>query len=76
VPEGMVSNAIPAGKYAIFTTERGPAYKVVPDIWVKINSLPMAAPGGSRTYKADYEVYDERARDPQASVVDVYIGVK
>lgn len=76
VPAGMVAKVIPADKYAVFTSEKGPGYQVVPAIWQKINTLPKEAVGGDRVYRADYEVYDERARDPQASVVDVYVGIR
>jgi len=75
-PVGMVSVRIPSGKYAVFTSARGPAYKVVPDLWRKINSLPKAATGGDRTYRSDFEVYDERARNPQDAIVDVYLGIR
>jgi predicted transcriptional regulator YdeE len=76
VPEGMVAKKIPAGKFAVFTTETGPGAKVVPEMWMKINSLPVKAVGGDRTYRADYELYDERARDPQNLQADVYVGIK
>jgi len=76
VPAGMIAVKVPAGRYAVFTSEKGPAPKVVPEIWQRINSLPKPAPGGDRTYKADFEVYDQRAADPQNSQVDVYIGIK
>jgi len=76
IPEGMVAKTIPTGKYVVFTSEQGPAYQTVPQLWQKINSLPKTAPGGDRAYKADFEVYDERARDPQNTVVEVYVGVK
>jgi len=75
-PAGMMAVKVPAGKYAVFTSEKGPAAKVVPEVWQRINSLPKSAPGGDRTYKADFEVYDQRAADPQNSVVDVYIGIR
>ena len=76
VPAGMVARKIPAGKYAVFTSEKGPAAKVVPELWMKINSLPKTAVGGDRVYRADFEVYDERAADPGSVVVDVYIGIR
>ena len=76
VPEGMVAKKIPGGKFALFTTETGPGPKVVPETWMKINSLPPTAVGGDRTYRADYEIYDERARDPQNLQADVYVGIK
>jgi len=76
VPAGMVAKKIPAGRYAVFTTERGPAAKVVPEEWMRINSLPKSAVGGDRVYGADFEIYDERASDPQNAQVDVYVGIK
>ena len=76
IPAGMVSKKIPAGKYAVFTSEKGPAPKVVPELWMKINSLPKSAVGGDRVYSADFEIYDERATDPQNLQMDVYVGIK
>jgi CubicO group peptidase (beta-lactamase class C family)/predicted transcriptional regulator YdeE len=75
-PAGMVAKKIPAGRFAVFTTEKGPAPQVVPAAWMKINSLPQSATGGDRVYAADYEIYDERAMDPQNLQVDIYIGIK
>lgn len=76
LPDGFVAQKVPAGRYVVFTSEKGPAPKVVPELWMKINSLPKSAAGGNRTYRADFEIYDERAADPQNLQVDVYIGVK
>ncbi len=76
VPAGMVAKKIPAGRYALFTTEKGPAAKVVPEAWMRINSLPKSAVGGDRVYGADFEIYDERASDPQNSQVDIYVGIR
>ena len=76
VPSGMVAKKIPAGRYAVFTTDKGPAPKVVPEAWVKINSLPKSAVGGDRVYRADFEIYDERATDPQNLQADVYVGIR
>jgi predicted transcriptional regulator YdeE len=76
VPAGMVAKTIPAGRYAVFTSEKGPGSKVVPELWMKINSLPKSVPGGDRAYRADFEIYDERAADPQNLQADVYIGIR
>jgi predicted transcriptional regulator YdeE len=76
VPAGMVAKKIPAQKFAVFTSEKGPAQKVVPQVWMKINSLPQTAVGGDRRYKADFEVYDERAADAENLQMDVYVGIK
>ena len=76
VPTGMIARKVPAGKFGVFTSEKGPAPKVVPELWMKINSLPPDAVGAKRQYKADFEIYDERATDPQNLQMDVYIGIK
>ena len=76
VPAGLVAHKVSGGKFAVFTSEKGPAPQVVPAAWMKINSLPKTATGGDRVYRADYEIYDERARDPQNVIVDILIGIK
>lgn len=76
LPAGIIAKKIPGGKFAVFTTEKGPAPKVVPETWMKINSLPQSAVGADRTYRADFEVYDERAKDPQNLQADLYVGIK
>jgi predicted transcriptional regulator YdeE len=39
-------------------------------------ATPKSALGGDRTYKTDFEVYDQRAQNPADSVVDLYIAVR
>jgi predicted transcriptional regulator YdeE len=76
VPAAMVVKKVPAGKYAIFTSEKGPVAQVVVATWKRIWVQPKASPGGDRAYKADYEVYDERARDPENTRMDVHVGIR
>ena len=76
VPAGMVAKKVPAGRYAVFTSDKGPGPKVVPELWMKINSLPKTAVGADRLYRADFEIYDQRAMDPQNLQMDVYLGIK
>ena len=76
VPAGMVAKKVPAGRYAMFTSEKGAAPKVVPELWMKINSLPPHAVGADRVYRADFEIYDQRAMDPGNMQMDVYVGIK
>lgn len=77
IPAGMVAKRVPAGKYAVFTTAAGPVGKVVSEKWQEIWDLEgKSRLGGTRAYKADFEIYDQRSRDPQNSQVDVYIGLK
>jgi predicted transcriptional regulator YdeE len=76
VPPGMVAKKIPAGRYAVFTSEKGFVGKVVAETWMRIWAVPKSAPGGNRAYQADFEVYDQRAADPQNAQVDIYVGIK
>jgi predicted transcriptional regulator YdeE len=76
IPEGMVEKEVPEARYAVFTSEKGPVWKVVPEVWQKIWSAPASELGGERVFAADFEVYDERAADPQNAVVEVWVGIK
>jgi predicted transcriptional regulator YdeE len=76
VPDGMIVKKIPGGRFAVFTTEKGPGPKVVPEAWMRINSLPKSSVGGDRAYRGDFEIYDERARDPQNLQADIYVRIR
>ncbi len=75
VPKGMIARKVQPGLYAIFTSEKGPVAKVVSETWQRIWSIPKSSPGGHRAYKTDYEVYDQRAANPQNAQVEVHVGV-
>jgi predicted transcriptional regulator YdeE len=76
VPAGMTVKHLPAGRYAVFTSEKGPVQKVVVEMWQRVWATPKSALGGDRTYKADFEVYDQRAQNPADAVVDLYIAIR
>jgi predicted transcriptional regulator YdeE len=76
IPVGMVAKKVPAGRYAVFISEKGFVGKVVPQTWSRIWAIPKSSPGGNRAYRADFEVYDQRAADPQNAEVDIYVGIK
>jgi predicted transcriptional regulator YdeE len=76
VPKGMVIKSVPAGQYAVFTSNRGPVAKVVVETWKQIWSYYQSPANGQRAYRADFEVYDQRAADPNNAQVDIYVGVK
>jgi predicted transcriptional regulator YdeE len=77
VPAGMVLRSIPAGEYAVITSDQGQVSKVVPGAWQQIYSFEDKHQlGGPRAYRADFELYDQRAADPQNSQVDIYVGLK
>jgi predicted transcriptional regulator YdeE len=75
-PSGMVITTVKAGRFAVFTSDKGPAQQVVPAAWRRIWELPKSAPGGDRAYESDFEIYDQRAADPANSVMDIYIRVR
>ncbi|HLB43248.1 MAG TPA: effector binding domain-containing protein [Gammaproteobacteria bacterium] len=58
--------------YQKFTTPPGKMPDVVISAWQKI----WAMGGGKRKYIADFEVYGERASDPNNTVIDIYIGTE
>ena len=74
--DGFVVKTVPAGRYAVFTSDRGPVSKVVVETWKQIWSYYRSPANGERAYRADFELYDQRAVDPNNAQVDIYIGVK
>jgi len=77
IPAAMVAKRVPAGKFAVVTSAQGAVQNVVPKAWQQIWSLEDKSElGGARSYNADFEVYDQRSRDPQDSQVDVYVGIQ
>jgi predicted transcriptional regulator YdeE len=50
--------------------------KVVVEMWQRVWATPKSALGGERTYKTDFEIYDQRAQNPADSVVDLYVAVR
>jgi predicted transcriptional regulator YdeE len=71
----MAAKRIPAGQYAVLTTDKGPLSQVVPATWQKIFKLEDDRKL-KRTYQADFEIYDQRAQDPHNAQLDIYVGVK
>jgi predicted transcriptional regulator YdeE len=76
-PPGFVLKTVPSGRYAAVTSDLGPVAKVVLAAWQRVWQMEEKHTlGGTRAYKTDYEVYDQRATDPQNAQVDLYIGLK
>lgn len=76
ISEGLNGIHIPAGKYVKLTVGPGPMPMLVMETWQQIWQMSPEELGGERAYIADFEVYDERAADPQNAVVDVFVGIK
>lgn len=66
---------IPEQTYAKFTTEAGSMPMVCINAWQQIWEMTDEELGGTRSYTADFELYDERAINPESSVLDIYIAI-
>ena len=75
VPEGLSVKTLPSATYAVLTTERGALPGVVIEAWQRIWRMSPEELGGKRTYTGDFELYDERAQNPEDAVVDIYIAI-
>ena len=76
VPADFKTLTIPAQTYAIFTAGPAPMPDVIRNAWMDIWKKSDADFGGKRAYVADFELYDERASNPNAAVIDIYIGIR
>lgn len=67
---------IQCGDYMKFTTPAGPIAKTMQNAWQTIWGTPSKELGWRRKYDTDFEIYDIRARNPDAAVMDIYLSVK
>lgn len=67
---------IPAQKYAKFANGPGKMPEICIDCWKKIWSMTEEKLGGTRTYRTDFEIYDERLNNPEGAVMDICISIK
>ena len=70
---GMVQTTVRAGRFAVFTSDKGPVQQVVLANWKRIWESPKSQPGGDRLYRSHFELYDERAADPKNTEMDILI---
>ncbi|WP_223151505.1 GyrI-like domain-containing protein [Chitinophaga varians] len=71
IPDGMTGKMIPAATYSKHTAKGNLAENVIYHEWIKIIQA-----GLPRTFTADFEVYGEKAMNPAAVEVDIFIAVK
>ncbi|MDX1902346.1 MAG: GyrI-like domain-containing protein [Gammaproteobacteria bacterium] len=76
VPDDLQKLTIPAAQYIKLTTPSGKMPEVVMQAWMQIWKMSAQDLGGKRAYIADFEVYDQRASDPNDTSLDVYIGIQ
>jgi len=76
VPDDLETLVIPPQKYIKFTNGPDSMPDVVRKPWQQIWQMTPPELGGIRSYIADFEIYDERSRDHQNIVLDIYIGIQ
>ncbi|OXM15107.1 AraC family transcriptional regulator [Paenibacillus herberti] len=67
---------IPASKYLVFITERGPSYEVVPQAWEEIWAYFENKPEEVRAFTGDFELYDTGSAGSADSEVHLFIAIK
>ncbi len=71
IPEGFTGRSISGGNCSVFTATGKISEGIVFHEWVKIwNS------GISRAYTADFEVYSEKAQNPEDAAIEIFIAMK
>ena len=71
VPDGMVGKSMEEATYKKFTAKGNILHGIVFNEWITIwNS------GLDRAFTADFEVYGEKAQDPEHAEVEIYVSLK
>lgn len=70
IPEGMVSLEIQPGNYKKYTAKGNINQGVVFETWMKIWNEDI-----KRAYSADFEVYGQKASNPEDAEVDIFVAI-
>jgi predicted transcriptional regulator YdeE len=76
IPQGFEKLTILPQTYVKFTSTPGKMPDVCINMWQNIWKMKAADLGGERAYIADFEFYDQRSRNPEQAVLDIYIGIR
>ncbi|HEX7757388.1 MAG TPA: GyrI-like domain-containing protein [Niabella sp.] len=71
VPEGMVGKTFDEANYTKIVAKGKISQGMVFNEWRKIWNSNL-----DRTFTADFEVYDEKAQNPENAEVDIFIAIK
>jgi len=74
LPEYIKTFIVPAAKYAVFVTERGPIIEVVQRAWSHIWKWSRQ-PGNERAFSGDFEYYGQHI-DPNDGQAEIYIALR
>ncbi len=70
VPDGMTTKHFSGGTYQPFVAQGSLAQGAVYQAWTNIWNADL-----DRAYTADFEVYGEKARNPEDAEVDIFVAV-
>lgn len=71
IPEGMMGKSFEGGDYVQFSAKGDLAKGLIIDKWNEIWELDI-----DRAYSADFEVFSEKAMNPQDAEIDFLIALK
>jgi predicted transcriptional regulator YdeE len=71
VPEGMIGKAITSGSYDKQVVKGNINEGLVYNAWLKIWDSKL-----ERVYSTDFEIYGEKAMDPNQAEVDIFVAIK
>lgn len=71
IPNGMVGKRLDDATYVKYEAKGDLSRGSVFNEWVKIWNADL-----DRTYTADFEVYGEKAQNPESAEVDIFVAVK
>ncbi|MFS4447659.1 GyrI-like domain-containing protein [Maribacter sp. 2307UL18-2] len=71
IPVGMVGRTFEPSQYAQSMAKGNLTQGIVYQSWVDIWNQDL-----DRTFRADFEVYGEKAQDPTHAEVDIFVGIK
>jgi predicted transcriptional regulator YdeE len=71
IPKGMIGKTFKEGNYTKFLAKGNLQEGIVFNEWMKIWNSDI-----SRTFTADFEVYGEKAQNPENAEVDIFIATK
>jgi predicted transcriptional regulator YdeE len=71
VPQGMTGKTIEGIKYEKFTAKGNLAEGIVINEWIKIWNSDL-----ERIFTSDFEIYGEKAHNPDNAEVDIFIAIK
>ena len=71
IPNGMTGKTIEEATYTKYIAKGNILQGMVFNEWTKIWNSDL-----DRTFTADFEVYDEKAQNPENAEVDIFIAVK